>query len=461
MPGPQPYPKILGGPAPLRRLTDMPSTPRLLTALALLLPLGCGGKAEPARPSVVLILVDQLRWDAAEQWMPGTRALAEEGVRFDQMRSVAPWTYPSVISMFSGLYPQQHGADGNMRGNTMATFSEGVPLLPRFLRQAGYHTAGFVTNPFLHEWNPFHTTFDEFQAKPFINSAGNSSRGKGEFVWKKTMWADTVNPAVLKHYRSRPLDGPEFTYIHYIDVHGRRAGPARWEGAPFDGTYQASCRYVDERIVELYEYFHRRYEGELVFVVTSDHGENFGDDETAGPGPRKKKSTVHEFNLRIPCYVLPGKEVPAGVVIDEPTANLDLAPTLLEWTGLEVPRVMSGVSLLPAVRGGEYDGCSREIYAKMSYNGFRNDCLVHGGRKYLRHFDPRSGRLGVQRSYDLEADPRETTSLGDDFGALQGRLEEASGDHGYSLPAIFEDPEESLRDALHDLGYSGQESDSE
>ena len=99
----------------------------------------CGAERDP-RASVVLILVDQLRKDAADRWLSETRALAEQGVRFEQMRSVAPWTYPSVISLFSGLYPQQHGADANAEGTRLTTIDESVPLLPRSLRAAGYHT---------------------------------------------------------------------------------------------------------------------------------------------------------------------------------------------------------------------------------------------------------------------------------------------------------------------------------
>src|SRR5262245_11029500 len=86
--------------------------------------LGACGAHAPERPSVVLVLVDQLRADSAERWLSETRALAERGVRFEAMRSVAPWTYPSVISLLSGLYPQQHGADGNQDGGLLSTFAD-------------------------------------------------------------------------------------------------------------------------------------------------------------------------------------------------------------------------------------------------------------------------------------------------------------------------------------------------
>ena len=63
--------------------------------------------------------------------MSETRALAERGIVFANARSVAPWTYPSVVSLFSGLYPQQHGADGHQDGKLLTTFSADVPLLPQ------------------------------------------------------------------------------------------------------------------------------------------------------------------------------------------------------------------------------------------------------------------------------------------------------------------------------------------
>src|SRR5262245_21751781 len=149
-------------PESVSRMPQAAFLPTLSALAACLLCLGaCGGAA--ARPSVVLVLVDQLRADAAEDGLGATRALAENGVRCTDMRAVAPWTYPSVISLLSGLYPQQHGANANQRGNLLTTIDDAVPLLPRTLGAAGYHTAAFITNPFLHESNrPVRASFAHF-----------------------------------------------------------------------------------------------------------------------------------------------------------------------------------------------------------------------------------------------------------------------------------------------------------
>ena len=69
-----------------------------MLALAALAGPACRRRVEVHGRSVVLVLVDQLRKDAADLWMPEVGSLARDGVLFDEMRSVSPWTYPSVIS---------------------------------------------------------------------------------------------------------------------------------------------------------------------------------------------------------------------------------------------------------------------------------------------------------------------------------------------------------------------------
>ncbi len=411
----------------------------------------CDGPAVD-RPSVVLVLVDQLRKDTADEELREVRALASGGVVFEEMRAVAPWTYPSVISLFTGLYPQQHGADGNQDGRLVSTISEELPLLPRTLRAAGYRTAGFVTNPFLHEWNrSVRGAFDHYDAS-FIRNEG-PLRGFGEFVWTERMWADSVNQAVRAHYDGRALAAPEFTYVHYIDVHGRKEGPERWQGAPFEGSYEAAVRHVDGKIRELHDYFLERYSGNLLFAVTSDHGQDLDDDLEVGDGRpwRWRKASLHDFNLRIPCYLLPSAAVREARVVHQPCANIDLAPTLLDWLGIAPPAVVPGRSLLSAIRG-EPAG-ERALYARNSAFGRLEDCLVHGGRKFMRYLHS-DGRETL-RLFDLGADPRETRSLDPDSGAERELLLETAGDHGLAFPATFEAPDPEVVRQLNELGYGG------
>jgi len=410
--------------------------------------IGCGID-RPSRPNVVIVLIDELRKDAADQYMTGVNAAARRGIVVAEMRSVAPWTYPSVISLMSGLYPQQHGADGHLHENTLSRVAPGVPLLQKRLREAGYSTAAFITNPFLLDWNDFHLGFDKFDGS-FVGSEGNQ-RGD-ESVWvPETMFANSVNPAVRAHFDATPYDTPEFTYIHYIDVHGP------WEGAPFRGSYAEAIGYVDRKVMEIYDYLSRRYDGDVLFIVTSDHGRALGDDQRVGSGRRfrKQKHSVHDYNLKIPFAILPSAHVTQAVRVLGPASSIDVVPTLLEWLEIEAKVERPGTSLLGAIRSGRPIPTSRHLYARNSAFGQLNDALLIDRHKILRFFDVDTGAIVEQRKFDLEVDPRETQPEPYDPSAFAEAFGRVAGDHGMAFEVQFDGVEADVEARLRALGYLG------
>ena len=418
--------------------------------------LGCGEGLQP--PSVVVVLVDELRKDSFDEWAPRTRELASwGGVSFEQMRSVAPWTYPSVVTLLSGLLPQQHGADGEARANLLRRFSAELPLLQQLLGEAGYHTAAFVANPFLREWNPLHVGFDIYRSD-FVRYVGNRRPPYPEFADPERMFSPSLNGELRRHFDARPADEPEFVYVHYIDVHGP------WDGAPFEPGYRNAVTYIDARIVELYEYFLERSSGNLLFFVTSDHGRSLGDDLAVGYGSRWRvmKKSMHDFNLRIPFVVLPSPLVKGSGSVEVACSNVDFVPTLLDLLGLDSPVSLPGRSLAAWIRGETpaLDAVA-PVYARMSAFGVESDALVHEGRKYVRFFDIDTGKLERRRIFDLAADPRETRSLGEAFGAARDLLDAAAGDRGLAFESTLAVPDGELEGQLRALGYlEGDESGS-
>lgn len=351
--------------------------------------------------------------------------------------------------MMTGLLPQQHGADGHMRKKELSFFDSKLPTLQKVLKGAGYRTAGFVTNPFLHTWNAFHVGFDHYDAS-FINSAGNRKGGLKVKVWvPETMFGDTVNKAIFDYYDATPRDAPEFTYVHYIDVHGPYWKP------PFEPNLEAAIAFTDARIIEIYEYFMQRYDGDLVFIVTSDHGKALGDDMAIGDGPliRKDKGSLYDFNLRIPFMVLPSKRVAQRVSVDAPCSNIDITPTIADWAGIELPVPVPGISLLPAIGGDSTGLLDRPLYSRVSSFRRLSDGMFLDGKKYIRNFDYKSKNLLARYVFDLESDPREESSISDDFGNLETVLESAAGTHGHSWPAHFGVVPTDTRSQLESLGY--------
>jgi hypothetical protein len=318
--------------------------------------------------------------------------------------------------------------------------------LQKRLKGVGYSTAAFVANPFLLDWNSFHRGFDTFDTR-FIRNAGPLANWNG--VWRNRMFANFVNRAILAHFGSRSYAAPEFTYVHYIDVHGP------WRASPFAPDYESAIRFVDGKVVELYEFFAERYDGDLLFFVTSDHGCQLGDDLQVGYGPewRKEKASVHEFNLRIPFAVLPGKRVPRGHRIASPSSNVDFVPTLLEWIELPLQHARPGRSLLAAIRGAESLPPDRPIYSRHSAFGDHNDGVVIGNQKYVRFFDIETGEVVMRRVFDLPGDPRELESVSDEFGEAKSAVKEASSAAGTVYEAIFHDVSPEVESRMRALGY--------
>ena len=97
---------------------------RALPVLGLLLLLGAGAFATrslwmPRPPNVILVVIDTLRADHLSAWgheratSPVIDAFAAENLKFEHAISTAPWTAPSVASIFTGLYPTAHGVLGH------------------------------------------------------------------------------------------------------------------------------------------------------------------------------------------------------------------------------------------------------------------------------------------------------------------------------------------------------------
>ena len=156
-------------------------------------------------------------------------------------------------------------------------------------------------------------------------------------------------------------------------------------------------RFVDRKVAELYDYFTARYDGDVLFFVTSDHGRSLRDDLEIGHGPRwrKEKKSVHDYNLRIPFAILPSERVAQSRRVAGPSSLVDFVPTLLEWLDLPARHPHPGVSLLPAIAEGEPLPRDRGIYAR------HGEDVVH----------PRQ----PVHVLDLHADDRLLVGLGDAF----------------------------------------------
>jgi len=358
-------------------------------ALLLALGLGCAKPSAPARAAVatnvLIVTIDTLRADrvgiyGANVDTPNIDRLAREGAWAPQADVQVPMTRPSHVSLFTGRYPAEHG----IRDNISQPLASDVPVLAEAFHQAGHPTAAFVSSAVLDRQSGLARGFDVYSDR-FENGADRRSgdRTVAEAVgWLKT------HPKF-------------FAWVHLFDVHAPYQPPepyaSRYAGRPYDGAVAWSDELVGRVIGAL------RDSGALdstLVIVTSDHGESLGDhgEDTHG-------YFVYESTLRVPL-VIRGPRIAPATTVDLLVRTVDLAPTILELTGLGSPAKTAGRSIAPALRGGRLtdEPSFAESLTPLLHYGWSDLHAVRDGRwKYILAPKP--------ELYDLQNDPGETKNL--------------------------------------------------
>lgn len=359
---------------------------RLASALCLAGLLGCekelGGRKVASLPDVLFISLDTLGakhmslYEYGRPTTPELDAFAADAVVFENVWANAPWTLPSYLSQFSGLYPEAFRLDGK---DPIGDLSGGGPrfrlpderhtLAEAFL-DAGYRTAAWIDTPWLGAASGVVQGFEELDLSPALKPLG--TRGDG---------LSGIAPRVLDWW-AEENEGPSFAFVHAIDVHSPYAiserAPRSLPGEPYrppketvalthvGGMYdtlhvhalqpsdhaegarqigdavetrELSDRYdrgiagadalLGELLAELDE---RHLLDNTIVLISSDHGEALGEH-----GWYFDHALVHEPTLSVPLIVrMPKRDRERGAVgrVTIPVQLVDLFPTLAELCGL-------------------------------------------------------------------------------------------------------------------------------
>jgi len=420
---------------------------------ALLLPAGGCHDTGAARPNIVLFLTDTLRADYLGSYgfqgdvSPAVDRLARESLRFRRAFTNAPWTKPSVASMFTSLYPQVHGLNnhsGNYWGGSSHERREGIlpeaaATLAESLRERGYRTAAFVSNPFISSRYGFHQGFEVYHDR------------EARLGTKLDALADDV----LRWLAGLRPDEPYFLYIHTMDVHAPYGGtredyqvlrPSPSIGAdrvlapdempemtqvPLElrqewaqpslrrhvaywrTRYASGVRAFDRRFGALLEQLERA--GHLDrgwFVFTADHGEELRDH-----GGWSHGKSLFEHQVRVPLLVRrPGGEGARDV--DAVIEHVDLMPTLLALAGARAPDSVQGRDLSRVLRGGRGDRSG--VAFGTSTMGAPGLYSVRSATHKLL-FDAFSGKMQL---FDLARDPAEKRDVSAEQAGVARQLRE-------------------------------------
>jgi arylsulfatase A-like enzyme len=316
--------------------------PRPDEILPLWRPGGVRGQApEPhsfprGRHSVVLITLDAARADHLSLYgygrptTPHLDRLAERALVFEAAQSPSNFTALSLYSLHTGLYPTSFVHQGELVALPGMTLAE-------TLRAAGWATGAVVDFR-----RPLPYLLAGFERQD-LREPGTG--GDTDFE-SSAGWVTAHARFALSDLQARQ---PFFLWAHYSDPHAAYvAHPGFDFGDSAIDCYDSELGFADAQIGELLT----ALEGvpDTLVVVTSDHGEAFGEHglHTHGQG-------LYEEEVRVPLLVaLPpgtgGRPFQARVA--QPVDLTDLVPTIHDALGLATPRPRPGESLLAHALGG-------------------------------------------------------------------------------------------------------------
>jgi len=422
-----------------------------------------------ARPNIVFVLVDDLRWDeigaAGHAYVetPNIDRIAREGAYFSRAFTTTPLCSPARATFLTGLYPHTNGITDNLARNEQ---SHQLETFPKMLNAVGYDTA------FIGKW---HMGNDDSPRPGFSTWAG--MKGQGEAL-NPEMNIDGVRKpfegyvtdiltGLSLEFVNRPRQSPFLLYVSHKALHPNLtqlddgSSVASPSGVPgFIPADRHKGRYANEPVlrrpnsgvapidrpalmrqigdlpplnegtVTPEQTIHQRQEmllavdesigrivaaidelGELdntIVVVTSDHGFWYGEH-----GLSNERRLAYEEALRIPMMIRYPNRIGAGLRPSEMVLSIDIAPTMLDLAGMTPPESLHGMSLAPILDGGDPDWRSSflveyysdTVFERIFKMGYK---AVRTDRyKYIKYVD----LDGMNELYDLSADPYELRNV--------------------------------------------------
>ena len=400
----------------------------------------------PTPYNVVLVTVDTLRADRLGVYgfegvdTPAIDSLAGRGVTFLRAIAPVPLTLPSHASIFSGTYPLHHG----VRDNVNFTVRDEITTMAEVFEQAGYQTAAFVGAYVLDSrWGldqGFQTYSDDLEAA-----------APGPVVTPAQRPAEEVVDRALAWHEQR-TEAPFFLWVHLYDPHDPYRPPEPFRSRYMADPYLGEIAYADSQLGRLLERLEQRGEMERTHLVfAADHGESLEEH-----GEPTHGFFVYEEALHVPLILTTADPLLQGSRRSQTVSLVDLMPTVLELTGLELPRQVQGRSLVPlfAEDATDWDRLvySESFYARYNFGWSPLQAIQDARHKLILSSDP--------ELYDLAEDPAESRNLVGQRNTLFARLNTAAelliaqlGERAAAPEASQLD--EEARQRLASLGYLG------
>ncbi len=388
--------------------------------------------------SVILVSLDTLRADRLGCYgydrgtSPFLDKIAAEGARFTSASSPSSKTATSHMSMLSGFHPTVHGVRNCYTADALGANPE-MPMLAEYFDAVAYKTAAFTGGGMMTHELGFDRGFSVY------DDAGG---GADRVFPKAASWLREY--AAVESEKDDPT--PFFLFVHTYEIHDPYTPPMAfqerfasgykgtinservdlpedaaeawktdpefyqgvqdqfWGGfqgylqedvAQMSNLYDAGIAYTDSLLEELWKTVEELgLDGEVLLVITSDHGEEFGEHNGMS------HQTVFEEILHVPLIVRwPGKVAP-GLVLDNPVQGIDLSPSLVELAGIPSLTEAQGFSWAESLGGETVEW--NTVWSELGTPNNELASLKWGRYKLIGNRQKQDAGL-----YDLRVDPDE------------------------------------------------------
>jgi arylsulfatase A-like enzyme len=297
------------------------------------------------RPNVLLVSLDTLRADhLGFAGFPGGVSphldrLAGEGTVFTDAVTLVNWTLPSHATMLTGVDPCGHGFRGALSGPGPRRLPPAVVPLAESLRRKGWMTAAFTENGYVLPV-VFRRGFDRFDAAKHPQGGIIEDTTGRALAWLREHAASEFFLFVHTYQVHAPYTPPEPYRSAFADADATL--PKAADAAGYTGEVAFTDAVIGRFLATLDALGLRDW---TIVIVTSDHGESFGERGVTGHG-----MSLHEEETRVPLVWRAPGMVRAGARVDDLVSLGDLVPTVSEMLGLPASPLVTGRSVYGTMR---------------------------------------------------------------------------------------------------------------
>jgi arylsulfatase A-like enzyme len=332
----------------------------------------------PGAPNVLVLIWDTARalslslYGYERKTTPQLERLAKRGVVFERAFATAPWSLPSHGSIFTGRYPHEMSVGHRM------PLDDTHPTLAEVLARHGYVTGGFTGNLFYGSSDyGIARGFSWYDARPPIKPTvvahtwwltrrsfqlARERLANDQHMLRRR--AGNVNQALLR-WIARRGDRPFFAVVNHFDAHQPYLPPEPFNLAfsrkqprfsealhvyppetlrQYRDAYEGSILYLDHELGQLLDGLRDR--GVLdntLLIVTSDHGEEFGEHGAHLVGHAR---SLYAPVLYVPLVVVYPPRIAGGTRRRETVSIRDIPATVMDVIGLADQHPFPGISLV-------------------------------------------------------------------------------------------------------------------